>query len=83
MRKEVGFPKNWNFFYKIEYVGENIKFFNKKQFISLNVEGTKNNTTVILTRFKDMTNLPKVAFFKETGNVTNDKIIISTVMGML
>ena len=50
-------------------IGENIKLNIKKNFIKLNIEGTKNNKIFIVVKYEELMNIDRISFFTETGNV--------------
>ena len=58
-----------NFFYNILETGNNVKLVKKQSFITINVEGTKNNKVILLAKFKDMSRFKKLCFFTEVGNI--------------
>ena len=69
LTEEEKYSKEQKIFYKVNEIGENIKLNIKKNFIKLNIEGTKNNKIFIVVKYEELMNIDRISFFTETGNV--------------
>ena len=56
LTKEEKYSKERKIFYKVNKIGENIKFNVKKKFMKLNIEGTKNNKIFIVVKYEEVMN---------------------------
>ena len=75
LHEECREGKNRKFLYNIVETGNNVKLVKKQSFITINVEGTKNNKVILLAKFKDMSRFKKLCFFTEVGNIIHQPTV--------
>ena len=79
--KEIKNCRNRQIIYEIESWGANVRFNEKNNNYTLNVEGTKNNKVFLLVRYKDVMADPKLSFFTETGGVVDSETNMDRTKG--
>ena len=75
LNNEFGDGKNRKIFYNIMEIGSNVKLVKKQNFTTIKVEGSKNNKVILLTKFKDLSELKKLCFYTEVGNIIHQPTV--------
>ena len=61
--------KNWQRFYHIQKIGDNVKFTKKGKYFNINLEGSKNKKIILLVKYGGICHLKKISFFTEVGKM--------------
>ena len=69
LKKEINDKKNRKIFYDVEKYGKNVMIQEKEKKINVNLEGTKNNKIILITRLRDVFDIQRTLYFTETGEL--------------
>ena len=69
LKNELNDKKNRKIYYDVEKYGKNIKVTSKKNYMNINLDGTKNNKILLIVRLRDVIDIQKICFFTETGDL--------------